>query len=211
LAQLFINGQKISLEGTEACCSPYTPPLINTGVISLSGFGFASVIASTNYNVDFSIRTHVPDGVILTECGTDNSSWSLSFVRGKIQLQSYDSKTNVQYASETAGYYNYGQWVGVSCYEHNKTLICEVTSDDSTDTVIVHAPDLRGVESVQLGDRTEEIDRFAGCLANMTLGNTPVDPWLHISESEGILLYCPDQVGLSSVIIAETSLARWFS
>jgi len=175
----------------ESCCSIPDEPILYESVISLDGFGYAVVSQFPRVRSQFSfnlvIRSYSPDGVILSLLTSTQIKVDISYARGKIALQHNN-------ASLSDNYYNYGEWFALSCVASNTTLTCNIDGGDKSEKLTTPISDSLDVLQVIFGSRLANTERFAGCLANITINNQPIDVWAGLLEAEGVLPYCYEKV-----------------
>lgn len=180
-----------SSSDNSSCCPTVEDSITQTSVMSLNGFGYAHVAVqpSDQPSMSVSMRSYSPDGEIITFISANRTVAMLSLERGKISL-----RTEQESGIVSSNYYNYGEWVSINCSTNNTTLTCVVSSADLSDTLIAHIQVNEAVDSVTLGSVLEETDRFAGCLANLTVNGHLVNAWKDVTEYSSLLPYCYNEV-----------------
>ncbi|XP_067933248.1 laminin subunit alpha-1-like [Watersipora subatra] len=183
-----------------SCCHPVAETT-TFQAFSMNGFGYAYLDIAQEFlsNVSFSLslRSYSYYGDIISLIGTDNSSLvTLRLVDGRIQLSTHTS------ASVSLHRYNIGLWVDITCSANHTSLSCFILSDSTSDSLNFSVSAQLAaimVAQVLLGTEANNADRFAGCVANLTVNQLLVDPWLDVNSFRGLLPYCPNEVeeGLS--------------
>lgn len=202
---LQVNSKLINLYGIAlkpVCCPP--EPLqenyLSTSALSLDGFGYGYIdyVPEFDFNqflLSMSLRTYSSHGAVISFLLADNSSLcTLSFVQGKISLHS-----TLGVSAATNHTYNSGEWTNIQCTRNNNNgaLACTIRSGDVVEFVTTDISDhqLPPVTQILLGTEADYVERFAGCLANLTIDGYLVDPWFDVSHFKGIRPFCYAQVG----------------